>query len=41
MENKLKKILILGVALMMCLGLFAGCGDEDYGLDISGKSFAG
>lgn len=23
-----KKILILGVALMMCLGLFAGCGED-------------
>ncbi len=28
----LKKILILGVALIMCLGLFAGC-DEDIATD--------
>lgn len=26
-----KKILIMGVALIMCLGLFAGCGGNKYG----------
>ena len=30
MNSKIKKILALGVMVIMALGLFAGCGPEDY-----------
>ena len=33
----IKKIICLGVALVMCLGIFAGCTNSDYKIDIGGE----
>lgn len=33
----LKKIIVLGVILMMSLGIFAGCTDSEYKIDIGGE----
>lgn len=42
MTKRLAKILTMGVALIMCIGLFAGCGGKGDGkIDIGGTTAAG
>jgi len=34
MKKKLTKILIMGIVLIMCLGIFVGCGDNKYNAEL-------